>query len=175
MKIDYNQLLIKYDPLIKKYSNQYCRGLMPQEDFEQELRIRLWIKVDEHYCSAIGSLENYVFGVVNLESRKIRFDLSRQEQFELSSIFYCSSPYEPYYYEDQEFGGFHLNEILTQNETNYLNKLYDRDNIYFESSKNKLNKSKIASSIGVSKYLSSKFLDNIRKKIKIAINNQDFF
>lgn len=172
--IDYDSLIKRYGPLIKKYSWQYSRGIMPMEDFEQELKIRLWIKVDDHYCSAIGPLENYAYGVINLEARKIRFDMSRQEQFE-SSLVYCSSVNFTYDSDKSVLLWGKLWNILTDKEREYLNIINNIDDLYFESSENKINKSEVASSLGFSIYETNQILEKVRRKINIVINNQNFF
>ena len=170
MPIDYNDLILRYDKLIKKFAAQYYKGVMPKEDYEQELRIRLWRKIGS-YNSALGTINNYAYGILNLETKKIKSDMKMQDRFEeniilgtaFSFIDCCENNNYELFIDD-------INNILGDNEK----KVFDLIVVNLDNSVSVRHK-KLASSVGITIYDLNKTLFNIKNKIRIFIDNREFF
>lgn len=172
--MDYNELIKKYRPKISYYASKYSCNLIPKEDFEQELSIRLWRIVSRYYSSTVGPLENFANGVLSLEAKKIRYDLNAQHKFEDSigqmpdyEIVYTFNYLNGDHYENYIK---HISQHLSGNElivfNTFISKLDSCLPIRYNS---------IASSLGITLYDFKKALNNIRCKIKVMRDNVEYF
>ena len=94
--MDPNLLIKKFDPFIRGFAHKFCRYPEDEKDFAQELRIRLWRAHEEHYDPNKGKLSTWVYQTLLLHSRKLRFDMKKQDIFNkemLNSEFYNQGQY----------------------------------------------------------------------------------
>ena len=104
-----NELIRKYDPFIKSFAYKFCKYSEDEKDFAQELRIRLWRAYEEHYDANKGKLSTWVYQTLLLHSRKLRFDMKKQDVFNkemLNSEYYHGDHYR----KDKYF--LHIAELL---------------------------------------------------------------
>lgn len=169
--INYKQLLDSHEGLIQYYTGKYYNGIMPREDFAQELRIKVWQRVNDLYCSSIGKLDNFVRGVISLESKKLRSDIKAQSRFEES--FYDSELLMLGFSSHQDQSPEWRNNIIesfSDEEVSVFNKIS-----CMVDSSIPVKYSHIASSLGMNIYKFNKNLNNIRDKILIYMDNQEYF
>jgi RNA polymerase sigma factor (sigma-70 family) len=117
--LDSNEFLKKYDPFIKGFAYKFCKYPEDEQDFAQELRIRLWKAYEEHFDPAKGKLSTWVYQTLLLHSRKLRFDMKKQEVFNkemLNSEYYHSNHYR----QDTYF--LYIAELLGRQQSNAENK-----------------------------------------------------
>jgi RNA polymerase sigma factor (sigma-70 family) len=95
--MDENQLIIGFDHFIKNFARKYCRYPEDQEDFAQELRLKLCKAYREHYDPAKGKLPTWVYRTLLMWSRRLRFDMKKQDIFNkemLNSTYYNEQHYQ---------------------------------------------------------------------------------
>jgi RNA polymerase sigma factor (sigma-70 family) len=100
--MDDDGFIQKFDPHVKTFAYKYCRDNKDLRDFQQNLRIRLWLAYKSHYDPSKGKLSTWVFQTLQLHARKLRFDVLKQEVFEraiIGSDFYHNHCYtnDPYF------------------------------------------------------------------------------
>lgn len=100
--MDDNEFLKTYENFIRTFAYKYCRHEEDKQDFEQELRIRLWKAWKSHYDPVKGKLSTWVYKTLQLHSRKLRFDTLKQQVFEkelLNSDYFNEEnyKYDPYF------------------------------------------------------------------------------
>lgn len=91
-----NLLIKKFDPFIRGFAHKFCRYSEDEKDFAQELRIRLWRAYEQHYDPNKGKLSTWVYQTLLLHSRKLRFDMKKQDIFNkemLNSDYYNNRHY----------------------------------------------------------------------------------
>lgn len=91
-----NEVIKKYDPFIKSFAYKFCKYPEDEKDFAQELRIRLWRAYESHYDPNKGKLSTWVYQTLLLHSRKLRFDMKKQDVFNkemLNSEYYHNDHY----------------------------------------------------------------------------------
>lgn len=94
--MDPNLLIKKFDPYIRGFAYKFCKYSEDEKDFAQELRIRLWRAYEEHFDPKKGKLSTWVYQTLLLHSRKLRFDMKKQDIFNkemLNSDFYNNHSY----------------------------------------------------------------------------------
>lgn len=169
--MDYNELIGKYEPLVQLYTNKYYKGIMPKEDFSQELRIKVWQRVNDLYCSSLGKLDSFIKGVISLESKKMRSDIKAQNKFE-ESLYISETAFLDYptiNYQDVEWKSKILNTFTDEEVSIFLEISRKTD------SSLPVKYSHIASSLGINIYKFNKSLTSIRNKIRVYIDNQEYF
>ena len=94
--MDPNVFIKMYDSYIRGFARKFCRYPEDEKDFAQELRIRLWKAYGNHYDPNKGKLSTWVYQTLLLHSRKLRFDMKKQDIFNkdmLNSEYYHQHHY----------------------------------------------------------------------------------
>lgn len=117
--IDENKLIKEFDKFIKNFARKYCRYPEDQDDFAQELRIKLCMAYKDHYDPAKGKLSTWVYRTLLMWSRRLRFDMKKQDIFNkemLNSTYYN----EQHYKSDEYF--LYITDLMAKQQDNSENK-----------------------------------------------------
>lgn len=170
---EFQRIIEKYERQIHAYCRKYYGGIMPYDDFVQELKIKLWETLDKHYSSAIGPLDNYVCGVLKLESKKLRTDSPAQKKFEEAMLITAEPIYfEGHHGESRNYENF-IDKIqlsLTTSESRLFNMIISRVDSSLPIRYNIL-----ASTMGVNLYDLNKIMSRLRNRVSVFIKNEQYF
>lgn len=80
MCIDYNKIISSCDALINTYASYVEPNFDQRQDLCQTLRIKIWEALQNKYDSSLGSVYDFAYGVIRLESRKYKLDAHKYRQ-----------------------------------------------------------------------------------------------
>ena len=78
--LDYNSILASSQSLITRFAGFYEKNYDKRQDLEQKIRYKIWTSLQSTFSTAKGTIGQWVFGVIKLESKKYVLDRHKYKQ-----------------------------------------------------------------------------------------------
>lgn len=78
--LNYNGILASSQSLITRFAGFYERDYDKRQDLEQKIRYKIWTSLQKTFSTAKGTVGQWVYGVIKLESKKHVLDKHKYKQ-----------------------------------------------------------------------------------------------